>query len=66
MKAYIATQPDLENEIDDVVLIIEDGEELRTCWICGFDDIDWKEAEDYAIKISKLLNIEYVGEICDN
>ena len=63
MKAYVAKTPDLENEVDDVFLIIEDGDWKRTCWIRGFDDTEWKEANEFAEKIAKFLNIEFVGEI---
>lgn len=63
MKAYIAKQPDFEYEVDDVVLIIEDGDWKQTCWIKGFDDSEWEEANEFAEKIAKFLNLEFIGEI---
>ena len=63
MKAYVAIQPDFEHEVQDVVLIIEDQNFKRTCWISGFDDVEWEAANAFAEKVAKTLSVEFVGEI---
>ena len=61
MKAYIAKQYDLENEIVDIVLILE-CPETRVSWIKGYDDVDWEEADKFAGELAKILNCKYLGE----
>lgn len=63
MKAWIQTTPDFEYEVDDVILCIEDGENIITTWITGFDDVDWEKAVKFAEDLAKTLNIEYIGEV---
>lgn len=63
MKIYVAIQPDLEYEVDDVVLVVEDGVWKNVCWVKGFDDIEWEEANAFAEKLAKTLGVEFVGEI---
>lgn len=63
MKAWIQTTPDFEYEVVDVILCIEDGENIITTWITGFDDVDWEKAVKFAEDLAKTLNIEYIGEV---
>jgi len=63
MKAYVAKQPDFENEVDDVVLVLEEGDWKQICWIKGFYDHEWEEANAFAEKVAKILGVEFVGEI---
>lgn len=72
MKMFVAKQCDLEYEVDDIMLFFE-FTELETLglpttqkiWIKGFDDVDWKEADEFAEKLAKTLKCEYVGEVFD-
>lgn len=63
MKYKIANQMDFDYNIIDIVLLIENETWSENCWIKGFDDFEWKEADDFAKQIASDLNIEYVGEI---
>ena len=56
---YVCTSPDFDNEVIDVVLILGGIE----CWVKGFDDIDWKDALEFAGSLSKRLGLKYKGEI---
>jgi hypothetical protein len=59
MKPYICTKYDWD--CIDVFLITED-EELP---LKGFDEEEWREAQEYAERIAYSLNIEYVGDRTD-
>jgi hypothetical protein len=63
MKAYIAKRPDLEYEVDDVVLVIEEDGQKIICRIKGFNDYEWEEASAFAEKLAQTLGIEFIGEI---
>lgn len=62
MKIHVEVQSDFEYEVEDVVLIIEDDEEIRTCWVTGFDDVDLKNAKEYAKRLATTLNVEFIDE----
>lgn len=61
MKAWIQTTPDFEYEVIDVYLGIKSMDELIR--IGGFNDDEWKEAEQFAKDVAAALGIEYIGEV---
>jgi hypothetical protein len=61
MKPYICIKCDWDYKVIDVFLITED-EELH---LKGFDEEEWREAQEYAERIADSLNIEYVGDRTD-
>lgn len=61
MKAWIQTTPDFEYEVIDVYLGIKSMDELIR--IGGFNDDEWKEAEQFANDVATALGIEYIGEV---
>lgn len=63
MKVSVATIPDFDFEIVDVVMRVEDDRGTSNCWVRGFDDDEWEAAEQYARDLAKLLGCEYVGEV---
>lgn len=71
IKVFVAVQADLEYEVDDVMIVIQEGNEgeedfvERRCWVRGFDDVDWTEANAYAEELAKTLGVEFVGEIAE-
>ena len=61
MKAWIQTTPDFEYEVIDVYLGIKSmGELIR---LAGFDEDEWREADQFAQNVAAALGIEYVGEV---
>lgn len=60
MKAWIQTTPDFEYDAIDVNLVIQSGKQLFH--IKGFDDVEWREAEQFAQELAAELGIEYIGE----
>ena len=67
MKAYIYTKNDWDYEVIDVFLgIYDDNDELLIERdIKGFDDVEWKEANEFAEELSKTLNIDFIGDKTD-
>jgi hypothetical protein len=65
MKVSVATVPDFDFEIVDVVIRIEDDRGTSNCWSRGFDDDEWEAAEQYARDLAKVLGCEYIGEIAE-
>jgi hypothetical protein len=63
MKISVATTPDFDFELVDVVMLVEDDRGTSNCWVRGFDDDEWEAAEQYARDLAKLLGCEYVGEV---
>ena len=61
MKAWIQTTPDFEYEVIDVYLGIKSMDEL--IHLQGFNDDEWKEAEQFAQNVATALGIEYIGEV---
>ena len=61
MKAWIQTTPDFEYEVIDVYLGIKSIDEL--IHLQGFDEDEWREAEQFAQNVATALGIEYVGEV---
>lgn len=61
MKAWIQTTPDFEYEVIDVYLGIKSIDEL--IHLRGFNDDEWREAEQFAQNVATALGIEYVGEV---
>ena len=62
IKAFICTKMDWESEVIDVILVIND----KDCWIKGFDDNEWKEADEFADELAKALSIENKGDMTDD
>ena len=66
MKAFICTKQDWEYEVVDVMLTIEyDDGILKDYNIRGFDDFEWEKANEFSEELSKLLNVEFVGDRTD-
>lgn len=61
MKAWIQTTPDFEYEVIDVYLGIKSIDEL--IHLKGFNEDEWREAEQFAQNVATTLGIEYVGEV---
>lgn len=61
MKAWIQTTPDFEYEVIDVYLGIKSTDEL--IHLQGFDEDEWREAEQFAQNVAAALGIEYIGEV---
>jgi hypothetical protein len=61
MNAWIQTTPDFEYEVIDVYLGIKSIDEL--IHLKGFNDDEWREAEQFAQNVATALGIEYVGEV---
>ena len=61
MKAWIQTTPDFEYEVIDVYLGIKSMDEL--IHLQGFNDDEWREAEQFAQNVATALGIEYIGEV---
>lgn len=61
MKAWIQTTPDFEYEVIDVYLGIKSMDELIR--LAGFNDDEWREAEQFAKDVAAALDIEYIGEV---
>lgn len=61
MKAWIQTTPDFEYEVIDVYLGIKSMDEL--IHLAGFNDDEWREAEQFAQNVATALGIEYIGEV---
>ena len=57
----VCTKNDWDHEVIDVFLLVGD-EEIH---MKGFDEFEWREAEEFAQKIANSLNIEYVGDRTD-
>ena len=62
MKPYVCTKTDWEYDVIDVFLIIESMDDIH---LKGFDDVEWREADDYAKAIATVLNLEFVGDRTD-
>lgn len=67
MKPYIYKKNDWDYEVIDVFLglfgdRIEPIEELH---LKGFDDVEWREAEEFAKMVSSVINVEYIGDRTD-
>lgn len=58
---YICLKNDWDHELIDVFLVIGD-EEIH---MGAFDDVEWREAEEFAQKIANSLDIEFVGDRTD-
>lgn len=56
---YVCTSPDFDHEVIDIVLVYR----RRICWVTGFDDIEWEDAEKYATQMAKNLNLPFVGSL---
>ena len=63
MKVSVATTPDFDFEIVDVLILVEDDRGTSNCWVRGYDDDEWEAAEQYARDLAKVLGCEYVGEV---
>jgi hypothetical protein len=61
MKTWIQTTPDFEYEVIDVYLGIKSMDEL--IHLKGFNDDEWREAEQFAKDVASVLGIEYIGEV---
>jgi hypothetical protein len=61
MKAWIQTTPDFDYEVIDVYLGIKSMDELMH--LKGFNEDEWREAEQFAKDIAVALGIEYIGEV---
>jgi hypothetical protein len=59
--SYICAKQDWDYDVIDVFLVT-DGVEYG---IKGFDDVDWKEAEVFAVQLAKNLNIDNMGDMTD-
>ena len=62
MEPYICTKNDWDYEVIDVFLVIENMDDIH---IKGFDDVEWREAEEYARTVASELGIEFVGDKTD-
>jgi len=62
MKISVQTAPDFDNEVIDVSIVVDEGAVVNYCWVCGFDDVDWQKAHDYAVLLSKTLKCELYEE----
>ena len=62
MKISVQIESDLENEVEDVIIVIEEDGEVRNCWVKGFDDVDWEEAQEYAKRLATALNVDFDDE----
>ena len=58
MKIWVQIEPDFDNEITDVSIAIEEDDTTIYCWVKGFDDVDSKQAHDYADLLAKTLGCE--------
>lgn len=61
MKAWIQTTPDFEYEVIDVYLGIKSMDELMH--LKGFNEDEWREAQQFAKYVATALGIEYIGEV---
>lgn len=58
---YVCTKNDWDYEVIDVFLVIEEEEfDLK-----GFEDHEWREANEFAKAVAEKLNIEFVGDRTD-
>jgi hypothetical protein len=60
MKIWVQTETDFDNEVIDISIVIEEGDTVKYCWVCGFDENDWQQADVYAELLSKTLGCEVV------
>lgn len=58
-KYFVCTSPDFDHEVIDVIAVIE-GEE---CWVKGFDDVEWKEASEFARKVADRLGLPLIEDL---
>jgi hypothetical protein len=68
MKSYIYSKSDWAYELIDVFLGLfdKDGEELvEEFHLKGFDDVEWREAKEFAKMVSEATNVEYIGDRTD-
>lgn len=67
MKAFIYTKQDWDYEVIDVFLgLFGDGiEPIEESHLKGFDDVEWREAEEFAKMVSEATNVEYIGDRTD-
>lgn len=67
MKSFIYKKNDWDYEVIDVYLgLFDDGEEpVEEFDLKGFDDVEWREAEEFAKMVSEATNIEYIGDRTD-
>lgn len=62
VKAYVCTKMDWDYNVIDIILNIN-GED---CWIKGFEDIEWKKAEEFADTLAEAFGIENKGDMTDD
>lgn len=67
MKTYIYKKTDWEYDVIDVFLgLFNDGvEPVEEFHLKGFDDVEWREAEEFAKMVSEAINVEYIGDRTD-
>ena len=58
---YICLKTDWDHEVIDMFLVVDD-EEIH---MKGFDEVEWREAQEFAQKIANSLNVEFVGDRTD-
>lgn len=58
---YICIKNDWDHEVIDALLVV--GEE--EFYMKAFDEVEWREAEEFAEKIANSLNIEFIGNVTD-
>jgi len=60
IRVHVITEPDFDNEVQDVTIIVRDSEGERHCWVRGFDDDEWEQAEQYAKQLASVLNVDFI------
>lgn len=61
MKNSVYLKNDWDHDVIDVFLYF-DAEEIH---IKGFDDTDWRQATDFANKLSKSIGWAFLGDLTD-
>ncbi len=60
MKIWVQRGPYFDNEIGDISIVIEEGDTIKYCWVCGFDEDEWDQADAYVEQLAKTLGCEVV------
>lgn len=59
MEIKITRTPDFDYNVEDIAIVI-DG---VSSWIKGFDDTEWKEANEFGTTLAKALGVPFeLGE----
>jgi hypothetical protein len=58
MNIYVLRKMDFDNEVIDVSIVVDDA----VCWVKGFDDVDWRDAENFATELATQLNVSVSDE----